>query len=378
MIMSMQTHAGSSMPDARNNTALTAAQRIDSWQSYARQRQAGGLDRIKVELLGMASRDGLTASTLQQTLLRQMGSGFVHDLIQNCAEWRGEKAHTHDLDQLAVIEAALARLLAHVIPKDPEPGRAASRVYLYRWLIPSLGGGLLGLLLLGRAGSVGPLLGVAGGVAGVAWLANYLGSPRPASAVAAGDGPGADGAAPWAGPVLMRGPAHWLLRKARRIVRWMANGLVELVLPTPPSTTLPPTVVSSACDAAFDLLTALVFLRCFERPATAAPANGDNVPLAISEGSVLRALLALVRALDGETTESGTLRDLAEELRQRLEDSGYDWDALPDGTLFQEEHRKPFHVFGLIAAGEPVETLEPCFRRGEVILLPGRITKKRG
>jgi len=85
-----------------------------------------------------------------------------------------------------------------------------------------------------------------------------------------------------------------------------------------------------------------------------------------------------MRTLDLQPTDTEKIYDLAEELHQRLEDAGYFWEMLPDGTLFQEEYRQRFLTFGLVAPGEPVETLEPCFRCGETVLLPGRITKQRG
>jgi hypothetical protein len=155
---------------------------------------------------------------------------------------------------------------------------------------------------------------------------------------------------------------------------------VDLVLPPRAiaSASLPRSIIVPLCERIFDLLATLVFIRCTAAAVRDTPAIRDDPDLPITENSVLRALLALVRMLDRQPGDAETVRDLAEELYQRLEDVGYAWEALPDGTQFQEEHRERFHIFGLVAPGEPVETLEPCLRRGETILLPGRITKQRG
>jgi hypothetical protein len=180
--------------------------------------------------------------------------------------------------------------------------------------------------------------------------------------------------------VWLQGPANWLMRKAQSVARRVAAGLVNLVLPPQPFTTAGVTrsTILSASEAIFNLLTTYVFIRCTGGASRATPASRDDPDLPITEESVLRALLALMRALDRESPDAETLRDLAEELHQRLDGAGYAWEALPEGTQFQDDHRECFHTFGLVAPGDPIETLEPCFRRGEIVLLPGRITKKRG
>lgn len=370
--MNAQNQNRTSQFGTADDVALPADQRLTNWHAYARQRQAVALDRVKARLLEPASGGGLSTEALQQALRRQLGSGLIHDLTQDCADWRGEKASAIVPDQLAVIEVALGEHLAHLIPSDACTSTAGTGAQRYRWLIPSLGGGLLGLLLLGPdgiGGTLGALLGAAGGIAGVAWLANHPEALNHPSRAAA-----------WSRFTWLQGPGHWLLRKAQRLARRLAAGLVDLVLPPPLITTasLPQSSIAPVCERAFDLLTTLVFLRCTACADCGTPASHDDTDLPITEASVLRALLRLVRTLDWQPTDTETVCDVAEDLRQRLQESDYVWELLPDGTLFQEEHRQRFHIFGLVAPGEPVETLEPCFRRGETILLPGRITKQRG
>ncbi len=362
---------------AGDSTALPVDQRLTGWRAYARQQRADILNTGMARLLEQSSGSGLSADALRQGLRRQLGTGLTHDLCQDFAEWRGEKAIAIEPEQLAIIDAAMVAGLGHLIPSDAhQVSTPDTGARLYRWLIPSLGGGLL----LSGFGNDGALIGVAGGVSLVAWLANHpeaLVYPTPTSGNA-----GASSKHFSAFPQLawLQGPGHWFLHQAQGLARRLGSRLVALVLPPPPVTTatLPSSTIAPVCERAFDLLAVLVFISCVTQADSNTPANRDDADLQITEGSVLRALLALVRMLDREPAELETVRDLAEELHQRLEDAGYVWEVLPDGTPFEEEHRKRFHTFGLVASGEPVETLEPCFRHGNAILLPGRITKQRG
>lgn len=364
---------------AADGAALPAHECLESWQTYARQRQADALARLKARLLEL-NAGGLSYAALQKTLRRQLGSALTHDLIQNCADWRGDKADVSDPEQLAVIEAALGAQLAHLIPCEASVGTTGAGAQLYRWLIPSIGGGLLGFFLLGPDGSggaLGALIGAPSGVAGVAWLVNH-----PEALSQPGRAEGSDGERTISFPRIawLQDPGRWLLRNAQALARRMAARLVALVVPPPPLAvaTLSNSTISPICERAFDLLTTLVFIHCTALTAGGASASREDPDLPITESSVLRALLALTRALDRKPTDTETVLDLAEELHQRMEDDGYLYEELPDGTPFQEKHRQHFHTLGLIEPGEPVETQEPCFRRSEVVLLPGRITKKRG
>lgn len=381
--------------------ALPADQRLMRWRAYARQRRADILDTSKVRLLEQAGVRGLSAEALYKGLRWQFGPGLIHDLCQDYGAWRGEKVVAINPEELTVIDAAVGEGLRHLIPTDAGVTSSYTGSRLYRWMIPSLGGGLLGVVLLLVADDVsrvwGALIGGAGGVAGVAWLANH-----PEAMAQPNRSVGSDRATPTpvsAFPPLawlqgighwllhrtqrlawLQGIGHWLLSNAQGVARWLAARLVALVLPPPPVATaiLPSSTIAPVCERTFDLLTILVFIFRVTQADSNTPTNRDNSDLPITEDSVLRAMLALVRTLERQPAEIETVHDLAEELHQRMEDAGYVWEVLPDGTLFQEEHRQRFHAFGLVTAGEPVETLEPCFRRGDAILLPGRITKQRG
>jgi hypothetical protein len=374
-IMQVQEQDATAALAAGDSNTLPADQRLMRWLAYARQRQANRLDTGKTRLLEQAGQCGLTPEALRQGLRQQLGTGLAHDLCQDHAEWRGAKARAIEPEQLAVIDTAMGEVLGHLIPSDVGVTTPDADVRLYRWLIPTLGGGLLGAVF----GTQGALIGAAGGVAGVAWLAIHreaLAYPIPK--------PGSDGAptthlSAFLRLPLLQGPGYWL-RKAQNFPRWLAARLVALVLPPPRTTnaTLPSSTIAQVCERAFDLLTIIVFICRTAQADSSTSANPGDADLPITEDSVLRALLALVRTLERQPAEIEIVHDLAEELYQRLEDAGYVWEILPDGTLFQEEHRQRFKTLGLVAPGEPVETLEPCFRRSDTILLPGRITKQRG
>jgi len=377
-IMQLQEQDATAALAASDSTTLPADQRLMRWLAYARQRQADRLDTGKARLLEQAGQCGLTPEALRQGLRQHLGTGLAHDLCQDYADWCDAKVRAIESEQLAVIDAAMGEVLDHLVPSDAgvKTPDTASGTQLYRWLIPTFGGGLLGLLLLGPdgiGGTLGALFGSAGGIAGVVWLANHpdvLGYPGRASG---SDRLSTTSPATWLRLSWLQNPIHWLLSKAQHLARRLAIGLVDLVLPQSPITTasLPTSSIAPIYEHAFDLLTTLVFLRCTAGANCDAPPRHDDPNLPITEGSVLRALRALVRALDRQPADTETIRDLAEELHQRMEDSGYACEVLPDGTPFQEEHRQRFHPFGLVATGDPVETLEPCFRRGEAILLPG-------
>lgn len=359
--MQVQEQDATAALAASDSTTLLADQRLMRWLAYARQRQADRLDTGKARLLDQAGGSGLTPEALRQGLRQNLGTGLIHDLCQDYAEWRGEKTKTIQSEQMAFIDAAMVEVLGHLIPADDCVTTQDADARLYRWLIPTLGGGLLGAAF----GTLGVLIGAASGVAGVAWLANHrdaLVHPIPTQIA-------------W-----LQSPGNWLLRKVQSAPRWLATRLLTLVLPPPQiaNVNLPSSTIAQVCESAFDLLTIMVFIGCNTSSDNNSLAGSGSADLPIAEDSVLRALLALIRMLERQPTEIETVHDLAEELYQRMEDAGYSWEVLSDGTLFEEEHRKRFNTLGLVMPGEAVETLEPCFRCGDTILLPGRITKQRG
>jgi hypothetical protein len=47
-------------------------------------------------------------------------------------------------------------------------------------------------------------------------------------------------------------------------------------------------------------------------------------------------------------------------LFQRVHEEGYDWQTVPDGTLYDASLEGRFDCFGQLEVGQPVEMLEPA------------------
>jgi hypothetical protein len=117
---------------------------------------ASTLDSVKVRLLERTDA-GLPVAELEHALKVEFGDGLIHDLLRTYTAWRNEKATGIDLEELVLIKDALDAQLTYLVPS--KSGYRADYVgaELYRWIIPSLGGGLLGMWLLGPDGIGGTL-----------------------------------------------------------------------------------------------------------------------------------------------------------------------------------------------------------------------------
>jgi hypothetical protein len=82
------------------------------------------------------------------------------------------------------------------------------------------------------------------------------------------------------------------------------------------------------------------------------------------------ALADLHAQLAGSTGTPDDLRDSVDELLQRFEDDGYEWQSVEDRTPFDETMREDFDTFGLIQAGQPVRTRRAALRH------KGRLVRK--
>ena len=232
----------------------------------------------------------------------------------------------------------------------------------------------------GIAGSLGGLFGAAGGVAGVAYLSNNPSVlARTESDVLTGSQLSRPAAKSSGIILLISQPTHWLMSKGRTISLALGARLVDFVLKSKVSVAvLPLESVAPAVERVFSAITTLVFLvRASPSDPDVIPADSDS-GLNIRDSGVLHALTVLVRYLDKEPGDLETIRDMAQELQQRLQDAGYIWEIIADSSPFRDEYRQRFRLSGLIEPGQPVQTLVPCFRRGNEILLQGRLTRQRG
>jgi hypothetical protein len=239
-------------------------------------------------------------------------------------------------------------------------------------LVLGIGGGI--------AGSLGGLLGATGGVAGVAYLSN---NPAILARTEGGVATGSQLSRPAAKTsgiiLLISQPTHWLKSKGRTIGLALGARLVDFVLKSKVSVAvLPLESVAPAVERAFSAITTLVFLVCASHSDSEVISAESDSGLKIRESGVLHALTVLVRYLDKEPKDLETIRDMAQELQQRLQEAGYVWEIIADSSPFLDEYRERFRLSGLIEPGQPVQTLVPCFRRGNEILLQGRLTRQRG
>jgi hypothetical protein len=178
---------------------------------------------------------------------------------------------------------------------------------------------------------------------------------------------------------LLSSIAKWPLQKGANVAIDLAARLVRSLLPTDGEDGgIARSEIAPAVEREFDAMATLAFMLCL----AAQPKRSDNFErdsgLQVAESGVQRALTVLVRYLDKDPEDLETIRDMAQELQQRLQDAGYAWEVIPDGEPFREELLQAFRPFGLIEPGQPVQTLEPSFSRDGVVINPGTIARLRG
>lgn len=78
-------------------------------------------------------------------------------------------------------------------------------------------------------------------------------------------------------------------------------------------------------------------------------------------------------SIAGQT--NGNLRELLEELFQRLEEEGYRWKTIDSGTPFDESMREAFDTYGIIQAGEPVRTRKAALQRLDRVARKGLLRR---
>ena len=368
------------------DVSLSSEELMARWQLHVREQWLDTIKTISAQVWDDASRtkqeSHLTSERLNQLIRQRIDAELIVRLLGDWATWTGSNEHHTDTKQLQLLEAALESLDPTVAISTRDWGAPIASVRLYRWLFPCIGGGLLGMLIFGTGGgffgALGGLLGAAGGIAGVAYLANnavVLSRHQRNVGVRNSSSP----PSLWTSDAsLLAQFAMWLLRKARNIGIALAGRLVDFVLePASPSDDVPRETIAPLVDKTFKAMATLTFVLCeSKRGAEEAPSNSDPGQQ-LQENSVLHSLTLLLRSLDRQRDDLPGIRDSALELQQRLHDADYQLESIPDGAPFRDEHRDRFRLFGLIEPGQPVQTLEPCFRRHDEILLPGRITRQR-
>ncbi|QVL31649.1 hypothetical protein KIH39_22830 [Telmatocola sphagniphila] len=112
----------------------------------------------------------------------------------------------------------------------------------------------------------------------------------------------------------------------------------------------------------------LVLSLCWSHPdredkILSSSSESNGIPESIADA------LGVIRQIcdDPQSAEkhlSGAVRILM----QRIRDQGYEWRTIPSGTLYSDDLKNLFEVFGMVEIGQPVETLNPAWvHRGQVL-----------
>lgn len=338
----------------------------------------------------------ITASLLNQKVDRSSLNSLIHDrmrpmlydyFIPECASTMGQKSASFAASDFVLLNPVFEHPMfeSQQFLSDSSTQNIAESINPYRWLIPCFGGGLLGFLVMGTESSLGAfsgLLGAAAVMAGISYLSqNEIVQSRMAllnknsASLKYTDTPFRQKAS------LVSSPLTWMQQKSIDVGVGLAAKLVNFVLkPETNTPNISSAEISAAVERGFDAFASLAFVICVMHCATekdkSASQSGDG--LQIAESSVHQALTILMRYLEKSPEDLETIRDMALELHQRLHDEGYAWENIPEGTPFSEDFKQRFRLFGLIEPGQPVQTLEPCFMRSGVVIVPGRITRVRG
>ena len=106
-------------------------------------------------------------------------------------------------------------------------------------------------------------------------------------------------------------------------------------------------------------------------PATMAPLK-DGL-----DNEVLAAVTALWSVRQVTPVSPEQTQAAADALLQRLEEDGLAWRAIPHGALYADEMTKEFDCFGLLAPGQPVETLRPAVLYRDEVRARGLLRRLR-
>jgi hypothetical protein len=366
--------------------SLPAEEQYAHWMLHLEQKREatvkGVVAMLWEDLSRRASRPEVTAEALCRSIRAHLRPVFLDDLLPECASWAGREATPLCVDDIAGLDAALQRMPAAFALPASDPAATVPSVDPFRWLLLCLVGGLVGIMVIGTSDSIGANLGGLLGAAGAVAVVAYLSRSHAVRARLASHGGNVAGKRPalkLRKRRFLSSIATWPLRKAADIGIDLAARLVGLLfLPEAEDRGVRRTEIAPAVEREFDTLATLSFVLCVvQRPRESASAH-ENAGLHVENNSVQRALTVLVRYLDKAPEDLETIRDMALELQQRLQDAGYAWQVVPDGEPFREELLEAFRPFGLIQPGQPVQTLEPAFSRNGVIILPGTIARLRG
>jgi hypothetical protein len=367
--------------------SLPAEEQYAHWVRHLKQKREATVKGVAAmlweELSRRAHGPAITTEVLCRSIRAHLRPVFVDDLLPECASWTGREAAPSCIDDIAGLDAALQRMPAAFALPASDPAATLPSVDPFRWLILCLVGGFVGNMVISTGDSIGANLGGVLGAAGAVAVAAYLSRSRTVRARLASRGGGNVAGKPSALKPRKRrflsSIATWPLRKAADVGADLAARLVELLfLPDAEGGGLPRAAIAPAVEREFDALATLAFLLCVVQQPRELDGVREDAGLQVAENSVQHALTVLVRYLDKNPEDLETIRDMALELQQRLQDEGYAWQVIPDGEPFREELLQAFRPFGLIEPGQPVQTLEPSFSRNGVVILPGKIARLRG
>ena len=387
--MSTQTNnSETTLPAATDyDPSLPAEEQYAHWMLHLDQKREATVKGVAAvlweELSRRASRPEVTTEALCRSIRTHLRPVFLDDLLPECASWTGREAAPSCIDDIAGLDAALQRMPAAFALPASDSAAAVPSIDPFRWLILCLVGGFVGIMVIGTGDSIGANLGGVLGAAGAVAVVAYLSRSRAVRARLAPHGgrnvAGKPPALKLRKKGLLASIARWPLRKVADIGIDLAARLVGLLFTLEAEGRgVPRTEIAPAVEREFDALATLSFVLCVvQRPKELAGAHEES-GLHLEKNSVQRALTVLVRYLDKDPEDLETIRDMALELQQRLQDAGYAWQVIPDGEPFREELLEAFRPFGLIQPGQPVQTLEPAFSRDGVVILPGTIARLRG
>ncbi|MEJ2388258.1 MAG: hypothetical protein P8Y27_13405 [Chromatiaceae bacterium] len=387
--MSTETNKGETgLPPATGyDPSLPAEEQYAHWILHLEQKREAAVKGVTAmlweDLSRRASRPEVTTEALCRSIRAHLTPVFLDELLPECASWTGHEATPCLIDDIAGLDAALQRMPAAFAVPASDPAATVPSVDPFRWLLLCLVGGFAGIMVIGTGDSIGANLGGVLGAAGAVAVVAYLSRSRAVRArLAPHSGVNVGGKAPaleLRKKGLLASIAKWPLRKAADVGIDLAARLVGLLFtPEAERQGLPRTEIAPAVEREFDALATLAFLMCVVQQPRELAGVHEDAGLHVAENSVQRALTVLIRYLDKDPDDLETIRDMALELQQRLQDAGYAWQVIADGEPFREELLQAFRPFGLIEAGQPVQTLEPAVSRNGVVILPGTIARLRG
>jgi hypothetical protein len=346
----------------------------------------GKPDRVPDRMHDMAQfprfEDALPAWRVQARLVPQAGRGAAppgsrpHDPIASaCLTWlAGHGCWPNQAADMRRVEAEVQAAIHQLVEPLPEQ-EPAWEIRSSAWAVPAAAGAAIGALIVSPLTwiwfdnrSIGLLLGATlGAYLAVRGLAALLDRPGLVSAMRSAvslSGGGLVVGGVWRA---IRGQSFGFFRS----VMWLS--VAPLLLTVVQSRLLALRSGGAADDRAGrraeqSQVADLTLAVCWAHPdRLPPPAGAPPIGRDLLTGAIWAALSRLQPELAGGRSTQD-LREAGEELFQRFQENGYEWQSIARGTPYAVEMAATFDVFGTVAPGQPVRTQRRAItRHGQVI-----------